>query len=63
MGLLCYEENLMKDKNKWKVSLRSVEDEDTTPISKYFGGKKKILVVCIQSDDIQEEDTKMPQLF
>jgi hypothetical protein len=48
MGLLCYEENLMKDKNKWKVSLRSVEDEDTTPISKYFGGKKKILVVCIQ---------------
>ena len=33
-----YEEEQMEDKSKYKVSLRGIEDEDTTPISTYFGG-------------------------
>jgi nanoRNase/pAp phosphatase (c-di-AMP/oligoRNAs hydrolase) len=39
IGALCYEEAGMENADKnYKVSLRSVEEEDTTVVSKHFGG-------------------------
>jgi len=38
IGAIVYEDEAMGDPNKLKVSLRSIEDEDTTVISKHFGG-------------------------
>jgi len=38
IGCIAYIEEKMNDNSFYKVSLRSVEGEDTTIISKYFGG-------------------------
>lgn len=38
IGAIVYSENDMEDKTKLKVSLRSLKDEDTTPISLAYGG-------------------------
>jgi len=38
IAAVVYHEELMKDDSKVKISLRSVEEEDTTVIAKTYGG-------------------------
>jgi len=38
IGCILYVEEQMEDKTKYKVSLRSVAEEDTAILSQYFGG-------------------------
>ena len=38
MGLIAYDDDQVKDANKYKISLRSIGDEDTTTISQHYNG-------------------------
>lgn len=38
IGCIIYREERLGDPSKYKISLRSVAEEDTSIISKYFGG-------------------------
>jgi len=38
LGAIVYEEENMEDKSKYKISLRSIETEDTSVIAKHYGG-------------------------